>query len=370
MGKFLVLRTLRMLAVLWVVSIATFSLVAFLPGDPVRSILGPEATPEQMAHVEAQLGLDQPWYKSYLDWLSSALTLDFGDTLVRPIQPVSQVIGDALPITLQLAVMALILGLAGGLLLGSIAAYRPDSRLDKAITSGSFALISLPAFVLALILIRIFVFDTERAKIAILAIAIAGTGLLVYGRLRRREPLWTSVSALAVVLWPLAVGVLLYLVLPTFPREGWVRISDDLGANLEHAALPSITLALGLVPLFAQLLRTDMVATLRQNFITVSRAKGMSPRHVVLKEALRPSLFSLITVAGISFGNLVGGSVIVEVIFGLPGLGRVLITAITANDFAVIQTAVLVAAALFLVLNMLVDIAYNYLDPRLRRAGH
>ncbi len=370
MAKNLSLRLLRVLAVLWLVSIATFSLISFLPGDPARNILGPEATAQQVDYLRGQLGLDKPFVERYLDWMGGILTLDFGETLARPVQPVSTVIGDALPVTLQLAVMALVLGLAGGLLLGSVAAYRPGSRLDQAITGGSFALISIPAFVLALFLIRIFVFDHELAKQILLVAGIAGTVLLAWGRVQRRERLVSGLGSAAALLWPVAAGVLLFLVLPEFPRSGWVRPTENLGENLRYATLPAITLAAGLVPLYAQLLRTDMVATLRQNFITVSRAKGMSPRHVVVKEALRPSMFSLVTVAGISFGNLVGGSVIVESIFGMPGLGSVLIKGINARDFAVVQIAVLVAAALFLLLNMLVDIAYNFLDPRLRRAGH
>ena len=368
-ARMIALRVSRLAAVLWVVSIATFSLVLLLPGDPARAILGQQATDGQVKHLTAQLGLDKPVVERYVDWIGGFVRLDFGETLVRPVRPVSQVIGSALPITLQLAVMALVLGLAGGLVLGSLAAYRPGNRLDRAINNGSFALISIPAFVMALILIRLFVFDGDRMRMIALVVGVAGSTwmLIRAGRRRSVNVRWKRASL--VILLPVVLGTLTWRFLPDFPREGWVRPSESIGGNLLHSTLPAVTLALGLVPLYAQILRADMMQTLRQSFITVSRAKGMPPRHIVIREALRPSLFGLITVAGISFGSLVGGSVIVEQIFSLPGLGRVLVTSIQAKDFAVVQVAVLVAAALFLLLNTLVDVAYSFLDPRLRRAG-
>lgn len=370
MLRTLALRLLRMLVVLWVVSIVTFSLVTLLPGDPVRVILGQQATDEQVAYVRGELGLDDPLLTRYWDWVTGVLHLDFGQTLVRPIEPVSDVVGTALPVTLELAVLALLMGLAGGLALGSLAAYYAGSRLDRVINSASFALVAVPAFVLALPIIRLLVFDTDKAKAGVLVLGVGGSVLLLGSRLVRRAHRSATSATWLVSLIPAAVGVLLWATLPAFPREGWVPLTDDPLLNLRHAFLPAFVLALGLIPLYAQVLRADMMQTLRQNFITISRAKGMTPRHLVLKEALRPSLFSLITVAGLSFGGLVGGSVIVEVIFNLPGLGRVLVTSIQAKDYAVVQISVLVAAALFLLLNTVVDIAYLILDPRLRRAGH
>lgn len=369
LGKNIALRVLRMIAVLWMVSIATFSLIVLLPGDPVRAILGQQATDEQVAHVTEQLGLDRPLVERYLDWIGGVVRLDFGETLLKPVQPVSEVVGNALPVTLQLALMAILFGLAGGLLLGSLAAYYAGSRLDRAISSGSFALIAIPAFVMGLLLIRLFVFDNELAKQIALGLGLLGSALMLWGRLRPGGLRPETPGGWLVAGLPLLVGAALFMLLPDFPREGWVALSESLGENVLHASLPALTLALGLVPLYAQVLRTDMIQTLRQSFITVARAKGMTPRHIVVKEALRPSLFALITVAGLSFGNLVGGAIVVETIFGLPGLGRLLITSIQAKDYAVVQAAVLVAAGLFLMLNTLVDITYSILDPRLRRAG-
>lgn len=367
--KTVILRVLRMLAVLWVVSIATFSLILLLPGDPVRLILGQQATDDQVAYLTKELGLDRPIHERYFEWISGVMHLDFGQTLVPPVQPVSSVLADALPITLQLAVMAIVMGLAAGIVLGCVAAYRPGGRLDSAINSGSFALISIPAFVMALLLIRLFVFNADLVRNAALALGVLGAAWLAVLKVVKVARGDAAPKSIAISAWPVAIGGLIFLLLPDFPREGWVAVTADPGKNLLHAALPAVTLAMSLAPLYAQLLRADMIQTLRQSFVTVARAKGMTPRHVVIKEALRPSLFPLVTVAGLSFGNLIGGSVVVESIFGLPGLGRLLVNSIQAKDYAVVQAAVLVAAALFLLLNALVDITYSILDPRLRRAG-
>jgi peptide/nickel transport system permease protein len=372
MVKSVALRLVRMVAVLWLVSIATFALVASLPGDPARLIVGPQGTNAQVAYIRAQMGLDRPLITRYLDWIHGVVTLNFGKTLQAPIEPVNQVISHSLPITLQIASMAIVLGLVGGVWLGALAASRPESRLDRAITGGSFALVSLPAFVLALIMIRLFVFENGASRLVVLAAGVVWSASLLAAPLLRRdsERSW-RLGSVVLRLVPMLVGFGLFMVLEKpLPREGWVSPEDSIGQNLLHAALPALVLAFGLIPLYAQLLRADMSQTLRQNFITIARAKGMTERHVIMKEALRPSLFSLITVAAISFGNLIGGSVIVETVFNIPGLGSTLVDNVISKDFAVVQVAVLIVAAIFLALNTFVDIAYQFLDPRLRRAGH
>ena len=186
--------------------------------------------------------------------------------------------------------------------------------------------------------------------------------------MRRRE--LRSVGSWLAALLPGVLGVILWATLPQFPRQGWVPISEGLGPNLRSAFLPALTLALGLIPLFVQLLRSDMVRTLGQNFIVIARAKGMPERHIIVREALRPSLFSLVTVAGLVTGSLLGGSVIVETLFGLNGLGRVTVNAIQSKDYPVVQAGVIIAAAIFLLINTLVDFTYYLLEPRIRRAGH
>lgn len=369
MARMISLRLLRLVAVLWVVSVCTYLMLDLIPGDPVLTILGTSATPQSIAYLHQQLGLDKPLTTRYLDWIGGVLHGDFGSTLTTPHEPVSHVLARAFPVTLEIVVLALVFSVLVALPLGAWAAYRNGSLFDRALTSGSFALVSLPPFVLGLLLVLLFVLHGSAARTGLLvAFCLAAMSVL---RKLTRAASWHSrslrlCSAGALV----AIGLWLFVVLPPFPSEGWVALTADPLQNLKFAFLPSLTLALGLIPLFAQILRTDMVGTFTQNFITIARAKGMPPRHVVFKEALRPSLFSLITVAGISFGALLGGTVVVEALFNLPGIGSALVSSIGAKDYPVVLGAVIVLAAVFVVMNTLVDIAYQLLDPRTRRAGH
>ncbi|MFF2027293.1 ABC transporter permease, partial [Streptomyces sp. NPDC058171] len=163
------------------------------------------------------------------------------------------------------------------------------------------------------------------------------------------------------------VGVVLVLVMPDFPRQGFVRIGEGgLGENLRTVALPVLVLGLAESAQLTRVLRSDMSTTLKDDFVLASRAQGMPTRHILLKEALRPSTFSLVTVAGISFGRLLGGTVIVETIFRLPGMGTLIVESVARKEFMVLQAAVLTVAALYVLVNALVDISYLYLDPRTR----
>ncbi len=369
MGRQIALRVGRMVAVLFVVSIGTFLLVSLIPGDPAVAILGRNATPDQLAFVREQLGLDQPILTRYGHWVTGFLTGDLGQTAVRPVRPVSEVIGSALPITLEITLLAMVMALVVGIPLGAWAAAKAGSVADSAITTTTFALLAIPVFVTGLIVVQLFIFKTDALKVVLLVAGVALSLAIVISALRgRRQPhaltFWIAAAL------PALIGVVLWQTLPVFPRQGWVPITRDVGANLKTAFLPSLTLALGLIPLFVQLLRSDMVQTLRQNFITIARAKGMPESHVIVREALRPSMFSLVTVAGLVVGSLIGGSVIVETLFGVNGLGRVTVTSIQAKDYPVVQAGILVAAALFLVVNTLVDLTYYLLEPRIRRVGH
>lgn len=368
MASQLLVRLARLVGVLFVVSVGTFLMVSLIPGDPAIAILGQGATPDQLAFVRDQLGLDEPLPQRYFDWVTGFLTGDLGETVIRPSRPVGDVLSSALPITLELAFLAMLMALAVGIPLGALAAARAGSAADTILTSGSFALLAVPVFVMGLIVVQVFVFHTEMAQWFLLGTGAVISAASVLAKVRNKRR--SSPGAWLGAFVPLAVGVVLWATLPTFPRQGWVPLSRGIGANLESAFLPSLTLALGLVPLFVQLLRSDMVQTLGQNFITIARAKGMPERHVIIREALRPSLFSLVTVAGLVTGGLIGGSVIVETLFGLNGLGRVIVQAIQSKDYPVVQAGVLVAAALFLLINTLVDFAYYLLEPRIRRAGH
>jgi peptide/nickel transport system permease protein len=361
------IRTVRGLLVLWCVSLLAFLIVAAIPGDPAVNVLGSDATPQAVAALRKEMGLDQGLWSRYWEWLSGVFHFNFGTTLTGTPEPVSRVIAGSAPITIEISVLAAVISLAGGIALGCWAASRPGSRVDQGIGAFSFGLIALPTFVVAILLARLFVFDNAGMKVAFLVIGIASSAAAVYslagrGTLLRPSGLWSLVPAL--------LGVLLYLFLPVFPRQGWVALTASPGQNLLHALLPSLSIALGLIPLYAQVLSTELKATLSSDFVAMARVRGMSPGHVLFKEALRPSLFSLTTVTGVSLGAIFAGSAITETLFGLPGLGSAIVTSVTANDYPLIQALVLVVAVVYTLLNAFADVLYIWLDPRTRRHAY
>jgi peptide/nickel transport system permease protein len=306
-------RLLQIIPTVFLVTLATFLLVDLIPGDPAYAILGENATPEAVAALHHQLRLDDPLPVRYVHWLGDAVTGDLG-TSIRSNRPVTSEFTDRLPVTLELAVLAILIGLVVGIPLGMWSAWREGRLLDRTSTTVSFAVVSLPSFLLGV--------------------------FLVY---------------------------LLALRFEVFPVTGWERLSDGLGANLRHAFLPALTLGLAEAAVFSQLLRVDMVATLNEDFVAAARAKGLPAGRILVHHALRPSSQSLLALAGVNFGRLLGGTVIVEQLFGLPGVGTLIITSIPSKDMPVEQGSVLVIAIAYVVLNLLVDIAAVAVDPRLRR---
>jgi peptide/nickel transport system permease protein len=362
---------LRVIPVLVLVSIATALLVEFVPGDPVIAVVGAEATPEQYAQARAELGLDQPLVARYLDWLGGFVQGDLGHTIVPPQQDVATMIASRLPVTLEIAVLAVLLSLAISIPVGMWSAYRLGRTFDRAASGAAFALISVPSFLLALLLVFFVVFRPDAVKGLIAAVAAVVAFALAFGAVGARGR--TLIAAHRRRRFLAAVGVLvlaalLVVFLPDFPRQGFQRIGTaGLGENLRSVFLPVLTLALAESAQLTRLLRNDMATTLGEDFVLAARAKGMPVRHILVKEALRPSSFSLITVAGISFGRLLGGTVIVETIFRLPGMGTLIVDSVAKKEFLVLQAAVLIVAALYVTVNALVDLSYVALDPRTRR---
>ncbi|HUP75274.1 MAG TPA: ABC transporter permease [Acidimicrobiales bacterium] len=307
------LKLLQLVPVLFLVSVATFSITELLPGDPAIAILGENATPETIAALRQELRLDDPIVTRYVDWAGDALRGDLGIS-TRSKQPVTEAFRERLPVTLQLAVSAIIIGLLVAIPLGAWSAFRAGRLSDRLTTTASFALVGLPPFLMGLLLVYV---------------------LAVY-----RE-------------W--------------FPVTGWVYLTEDLGQNFRHAFLPSMTLALTEISIFTQLLRADMFATLQQDFVLAAKARGLPTHHILLREALRPSSFSLITLAGVNLGRLLGGTVIIEHLFAVPGIGRLVIAAIFTKDYPVLQGSVLMLATAYLLLSTLIDLSYAFIDPRIRR---
>ncbi|GGO74936.1 ABC transporter permease [Nocardioides deserti] len=316
MTRKLALRVGELVLVLLIVSLGVFSLMALLPGDPAVAILGAGQPPEAYTELRQQLGLDEPTFSRYLDWLASAVQGDLGRSVVPPQSEVVDRIVSALPVSLQIAVMGLVMAMVIAVPVAMWSAYHEGGKVDRLIGAGTFALLSVPSFLAGLLLIML---------------VVNGTG------------------------W--------------FPRSEWVRLGEgDLLGNLHHAFLPALTVALAELAMFARVLRGDLITTLREDFILAARAKGMPPLRVLFSDALRPSSFSLVTLMGLSLGRLIGSTVIVEYLFSLPGMGSLVVNAANQGDFPMVQGAVLVIAVLYVLINAGIDLSYGYLDPRTRRA--
>ncbi len=303
---------MRLVVVLFCVTLLTFFIVNILPGDVAIVILGSLATPQDIAGLRADLGLDRPMLVRYFDWLGSALSGDLGRSY-RNGEPVVQAIVDRLPVSLQLMVMAQLMALGIAIPVALLSVRRPGGIFDRISASAAFGFLAMPNFMLGIVLIYLF-----------------------------------SVS------------------FDLLPATGFTPMSEGLWDNIESMILPSLTLGLIEWTVLMRVLRSDLLTTLKEDFILLARAKGLPPWRVLLQHALRPSSFTLITILGLNIGGLIGGAVIVEQIFALPGVGRLLLGGIFNRDLILVQGTVAFIAVGFVVINFLVDMLYAVLDPRVR----
>jgi len=315
MARTVGMKVLFLIPVLFLVSLGTFFMVSLVPGDVSVAVLGPNASADDYHRVRVDLGLNKPVLQRYGDWLGHALHGNLGKNLIPPIENVTTRLARAFPVNIELAVLALVMAFVIAIPLAMWSAYRAGSRFDRFVSAGTFGVISVPAFLAGVLLVLVFAINWR---------------IFPLGQWAR----------------------------PT--EKGWLT-------NLRYAFLPALTLALQEGAVFARLLRNDMISTLQEDYILAARAKGMSTWHILAREALRPSSFSLITLAGLSIGRLIGGTIIVEQIFSLPGVGRVVIDAATKNDYTLVQGGVLIIAVVYVTVNLIVDVLYSYLDPRIRR---
>src|SRR5436190_11093942 len=268
MAKFVGRRLIYLLPVLFAVTLLTFLIASLLPGDLASTILGDQATPEKVEALRAQMGLDRPIWERYLIWLSSAVQGDLGRSF-RTGETVLAAVVDRLPVSLQLMVMAMGLALLIAIPLAIVCAVKSGGPLDRFFTGLAFGKLSVPPFMVAILLIYLFAVE-----------------------------------------------------LGWLPATGWVPFAEDPVANLRSFVLPALTLAIAEWPVLMRVLRSDMIATLQEDFIAMAKAKGLTPSRILLVHALKPSSLTLVTVAGINIGRLIGGTVIVESVFALPGIGR------------------------------------------------
>lgn len=332
MLRFLRWRVLQLGPVLLGVSILVFFGMHLIPGDVAQLLLGDKGTDADLQRMRHQLGLDQPVYIQYFRFLGGALQGDFGES-IRTRQPVIWEIEQALPVTVELSLAALAFAVVAGLLIGVLAARFPHSALDTGSMVGVLVGVSMPVFWTGILLLIVF------------------GGIL--GWLPLGGVLDGSLTVRRITGAPLLDGVL----------AGSWPIVWSAG---RHLVLPALALGATAMAAIARMARSTMLDVLGLDFIRTARAKGLAERRVVSRHALRNALLPVVTLVGLQLGLLLSGAVLTETIFALPGLGRLAITSVLARDYPVVQGVVLIAAGVFVVANLLVDVLYVYLDPRVR----
>jgi len=309
---YLIRRVLGTIPTMLLVTLAIFLILRLTPGGPAVAMLGEEASPQSVAALQHQLGLDRPLYVQYLDWLRGALHGDLGRSAFGN-QPVSQLIVQRIVPTAELGFLSMLIALVVGTTAGILAAVHRNSLIDTATSVVAILGVSTPSFWLAILLVLLFAIK-----------------------------------------------------LPWLPALGYVSPGQNLGQNLRDMLLPSLTLGSILAAVVARMTRASMLDALHQDFVRTARAKGLPDWRVTLRHALRNALIPIVTVVGLQLGGVLSGAVIVESIFSLPGNGQLLVTAIFSRDFPVVQGVVVVIALLFIAVNLAVDLLYAVLDPRIR----
>lgn len=299
-------RVLLAVFVLWGVVTVVFIIVRLVPADPALLIAGMDATPEQLAELRKRMGLDQPLIVQYFAYLAGAVTGDFGNSYTQGV-PVMTLVGQALPNTALLAVLACMLAVVVSFPLGLLAALRVNRPTDRIVTTASLLTQSLPGFWVGVVLMLVF---SQVLKL------LPSTG-------------FSSPAALV---------------------------------------LPVVTVALPFIAILTRMTRSGLLEVVGEGYITTARAKGLSERIVIFIHATRNALIPVITVVGLEFGTLLGGAVITETVFSFPGIGKLLVGSILTRDYALVQACVMLIAAAFVVVNLVVDLVYGYLDPRVRLA--
>ncbi|MBV9250262.1 MAG: ABC transporter permease [Acetobacteraceae bacterium] len=333
MAGYIAHRLLQLVLVLIGISMVVFFTMHVLPGDVAQLLLGERGTGEQLARLRAQLGLDKPVWVQYLDFATDALHGDFG-TSIRSNHPALADALAAFPVTLQLTLAALLISTSLGVPLGVIAATRPHRAFDNAVMTLTLFGVSMPIFWLGLMLLLLF-----GAVLGWLPIG----GLMPVGLDAPRITGMTVIDSLLSGRWPF------------------------IAASLRHLLLPAVTLASIPLALITRITRSEMLAAAMLDHVRTARAKGVSERRVVIRHVLRNALIPIVTVIGLQFGLLLSGAVLTETIYALPGLGRLMVDSILNRDYPVVQAAAIFVAVIFVLVNLMVDLSYALLDPRIRR---
>ena len=312
MGKYILRRLIQMIPVLLIVSIAVFAIIHLIPGNPAEIIAGPNATDEQLEALRRQYGLDQPLWQQYFIWLGNVLTGNLGHSFINDF-PVGQLILYRVPATVELALASALIGAVVAFPLGIIAALRPGSIVDLFTTLFSALSFAVPSFWLAILLILLFSLQFKL-----------------------------------------------------LPPSGRPEFSEQPVEHLKALIMPAMTLGIAMAAKLTRYLRSSMLDVINQDYTRTARAKGLSERLVVSRHAVRNALIPVITIFGLQIGDLLSGAIIVESIFAWPGVGRLTIQAIGWRDYSILQASVMFIVVAFLVVNLLTDLTYGLINPRIR----
>jgi peptide/nickel transport system permease protein len=310
--RYVVVRLGQMFPVLFIASVSVWLMIYLIPGDPALALLGPDVTPEQLARARTRMGLDQPWPVQYALWLGRVVTGDLGVSYLNGL-PVRTMLAQRIPVTLQLTVASLVVALAIAAPLGILSAARPRSWVGRLAAGYNALAMAVPTFWLGILLV------------------------LLFG-----------------------------LYLRWLPTSGYVPFWEDPARALRFLVLPAVTLGAYVSAVLARFTRAALLESLGQDYVRTARAKGVAETAVIGVHALKNALIPVVTVLGLQFGAFMGGAVITEAIFDYPGLGRMLLQAILTRDYTVVQGTILFVVSAFVVINLLTDLVYAFLDPRIR----
>lgn len=311
-------RLARLVFVFFVVTFFTFFLLDQAPGDPAMRVAGTNPTPEVLAQLRAEMGLDRPLPTRYLSWLADAVRLDFGDSVITRGFSSWDLIRESLPKTLELMVLAEVMAIGIAVPLAIASARRPGGIVDQLASSAAFGLLALPAYVLGIYLS--FLFGVKLGWFPTIVDDLPG-------------------------------------------------LNDDPIENLRQMLLPSATLALNLVAVYLRLLRSDLIDTLQQDYVMLAQARGLTERRIMWRHVLRPSSLNFTTALGLNIAGLIGGALIIEVLFAINGMGRLVVQSVVLEDFNVVAAAVALLTVAYVTLNFVVDVLYSVLDPRIRHGA-
>lgn len=312
MSQFIIRRLIHAIFIIWGCATLVFFLLRAIPGDPVLVMLGQEYTPEAAAQMRKNLGLDQPMYVQYVKWFGNVLQGDLGRSIATD-EPVTRTIGSGMPKTLSITAFALLIGLLIAIPMGTLAALKRDSIFDYLASVSTFVGISLPTFWFGIVFILIF------------AVKLG---------------------------W--------------LPALGYVPLSEGFWPWLKHLILPSLAAGIGEAAILMRFVRAGLLEVLSADYVRTARSKGLREQTVVMRHAMRNALIPVVTVTGLSIGGLLSGLVITETVFSIRGIGRILINAIFDKDYPIVQGVILLVALILVTMNLIVDVVYTFLDPRIR----